>query len=535
MEEVPRSGWSKFVFYARNSGPGWIQAAVTLGGGTLVSALYLGVIGGYNYMWLQPLAMFCGVVMLAALGYVTLSQDNPADRPFRLVEKCISPSLAWAWLLATVIANVVFCASQFALATDAIQGNFGAEDLNPYLITGVLAIISMFLIKLFSAEGRISNIIQTVIKLMVMLVVMAFLGVTIVLIANGAVDWSLLLKGFVPDFTMLFEPSETFRPFIESSSDNSSFWNKYIIDNQRNIIIGAFGTAVGINMTFLLPYTLFKKKWGKPQREMARYDLVFGLFFPFIISASCLIISTASQFHGQKDSIVNKQAYNEVLDVKLASDIEGYHALAHPQKEQYRSMASQEDKDLSILLAKRNANDLATALQPFLGHWSQVIFGIGILAMAMSTMLVHMMINGYAIKEAVGYPEGSKWFLIGAALPAISGCLSPFIWSGSIKAAIVVPASVIATTLLPIAYLSFILLINSRKVLGDELPVNRIGINILMGIALLVAFFASGWALIGKLSSVNNYEHYFGVVGIGGLIILCIMAIRGFIINERVK
>ena len=121
------------------SGPGWIQAAVTLGGGTLVSALYLGVIGGYEFMWLQPLAMLCGVIMLAALSHITLSVDL---RPFRLAKQYISPSLAWGWLIATIIANVVFCAAQFALGTDAIQGNLGISDTSPYVITGLLFVTS---------------------------------------------------------------------------------------------------------------------------------------------------------------------------------------------------------------------------------------------------------------------------------------------------------------------------------------------------------------------------------------------------------
>ena len=52
------------------------------------------------------------------------------------------------------------------------------------------------------------------------------------------------------------------------------------------------------------------------------------------------------------------------------------------------------------MLAKRNASDLASSLEPFLGSKSQLIFGIGVLAMAISTMIVHMMMNGYAISEA---------------------------------------------------------------------------------------------------------------------------------------
>ena len=50
--------------YLALSGPGWLQSAITLGGGSLAGSLYLGVIGGYEFMWLQPLMMIMGVIML---------------------------------------------------------------------------------------------------------------------------------------------------------------------------------------------------------------------------------------------------------------------------------------------------------------------------------------------------------------------------------------------------------------------------------------------------------------------------------------
>lgn len=101
----------KLAGYGKLTGPGWVQAAVTLGGGSLVGALYLGIIGGYEFLWLQPLAMLCGIIMLGAISHVTLSCE---ERPFRIMHKKISPTLAWSWLIATVIADTVFCAAQFS-------------------------------------------------------------------------------------------------------------------------------------------------------------------------------------------------------------------------------------------------------------------------------------------------------------------------------------------------------------------------------------------------------------------------------------
>ena len=59
--------------YGRLSGPGWLQGAITLGGGSLGGSLYLGMIAGYDLLWLQPLMLILGIVMLSAIGYVALS------------------------------------------------------------------------------------------------------------------------------------------------------------------------------------------------------------------------------------------------------------------------------------------------------------------------------------------------------------------------------------------------------------------------------------------------------------------------------
>lgn len=524
--------FGKLYYYTRLSGPGWIQAAVTLGGGTLVGALYLGVVGGFQFLWLQPLAMLCGIIMLSAINYVTLSKEEPKDRPFKLAQRHVSPLLAWGWLIATIIADVVFCAAQFALGSDAIQGNLGGEQIPPFLITGVLFVVAFTLIWLFSQAGRASRIIDNVIKSLVAIIVLAFMGVVITLLWKGAVDWAALGRGIIPDFSALFRPTDSYATYIAESGSYSAFWNQYISENQRDIIIGAFGTAVGINMTFLLPYSLMKKGWTKKHRELSRFDLVLGLFIPFILGASALIISSASQFHANEEGIVSEGAYHQVLDARLQAEYSDWATFDESQIQQLRASAPQADKNLSRMLAKRNANDLAYALTPFLGRWSQLIFGIGILAMALSTMLVHMMMNGYAISEAFGQPGKQRLFLIGAVIPAIAGFFSPLLWNGAAKTALAVPASVIATTLLPIAYLIFLLLMNSKKALGDELPKRRAWINLLMILATGVATFASIWALLGKYQSSNPYDHWFGLVGLIGLPILAGIGIIGFLRKE---
>jgi hypothetical protein len=106
--------------YVRLSGPGWLQSAITLGGGSLASAMYLGVLTGLSMLWLQPFAMILGVVMLSAIAYVTTTTGK---RPFGLINRRLNPVLGWSWALASLAANMVWSMPQYALSTDVLEKN----------------------------------------------------------------------------------------------------------------------------------------------------------------------------------------------------------------------------------------------------------------------------------------------------------------------------------------------------------------------------------------------------------------------------
>ena len=520
----------KLAGYSKMTGPGWVQAAVTLGGGSLVGALYLGIIGGYEFLWLQPLAMLCGIIMLAAISYVTLSCE---ERPFRVMQKKVSPTLAWSWLIATVIADTVFCAAQFSLGRGALEDNLGFTP-GPYVITGSLFVIALSLIAISQKNERASRYIDNLLKGLVAIIVLAFMAVVVTLIKNGAVSWGSLFAGLIPDFSALFRPTDQIAAAIATTGEHAAYWTEYVTSEQRTKIIAAFGTAVGINMTFLLPYSLKKKGWGKQHRELSRFDLVLGLFVPFILGASALVIASAASFHAKYADVLTEdgtpfpqmeKAYYKVLDGSLATHNAAFITLDDTAKSATRAAAPLAEKQLAAMLSNRDSVNLAQSLEPFLGKHAQTIFGIGVLAMAISTLLVHMMMNGYAISEAFNKVGNAKYFIIGASMPAIAGLFSPYLWSGGAKAAMAIPASVIATTLLPIAYLAFLLLMNSKSALGDNLPKNRILINALMAIAAGVATFASVWALCNKGTP--------GMIGIAGLVILAVIGLRGFAARNK--
>lgn len=89
-----KGGEAKLRAFAKLSGPGWLQSALTLGGGTLAGSLYLGVLSGPHLLWLQPVAMALGVIMTSAIGYVTLSTR---EKPLDAVSRYINPVMAWGW------------------------------------------------------------------------------------------------------------------------------------------------------------------------------------------------------------------------------------------------------------------------------------------------------------------------------------------------------------------------------------------------------------------------------------------------------
>mgnify|MGYP006966897663 CR=1 FL=1 len=130
-EARTRGPLATLAVYMKLSGPGWLQSAITLGGGSLASALYLGVLTGYSMLWLQPVAMLLGIVMLSAIAYVTLSTGK---RPFQAINEHVNPVLGWGWIIAVAMANVVWSLPQFALGTAALHQNLFPELLGGELL-----------------------------------------------------------------------------------------------------------------------------------------------------------------------------------------------------------------------------------------------------------------------------------------------------------------------------------------------------------------------------------------------------------------
>ena len=320
LEAVASKGvGAKIALYTRRSGPGWLQGAITLGGGSLAGALYLGVVMGYHMMWLQPLAMILGVIMLSAISYVTLSTGR---RPFEAINRHISPALGWGWLIATIMANIVWCLPQFALGTGALTQNL-FPGMSKHVAAGSILLVSVIVVWFYNSGSKGIQIFEIILKVMVGIVVLCFFGFVVSLTFAGTLPWGDIFAGLVPDFSSLFKPVPSLEPAIAATGAHAQWWTDSIAELQRDKIITAFATAVGINMTFLLPYSMLRKGWGKPHRGLAIYDLSIGLIVPFVLATACVVIAAASQFHGNatpSTSASSQKSYNSFLDKRLTKE-----------------------------------------------------------------------------------------------------------------------------------------------------------------------------------------------------------------------
>jgi hypothetical protein len=404
-------------------------------------------------------------------------------------------------------------------------------------------------------------------------------------------------------------------------------------------MITAAATAVGINMTFFMPFVLLRRRWGREHRGLAKFDLWTALLIPYVVATSCVVIAAGSQFNNKPlsaykdedihslvtkatamkpgdrvydtrtkkpvilvenvgegqfeiqevdqnstitisaehltkhilqpgDSVYNALSkkpgiviedvgegqlkieeadqnttitisaghlvkrvldpsdfvYNsltkkpgivvrnveegqlEILNVdknttmtakslhlvkrvlhdnlvkdfdslisgRLANEHEGYENKSKAEKKEILKTVPVADKYMAAMLVKRDSFNLAASLEGLLGSkaFSHYVFGIGVVGMALSTIIILMTINGHAVCEVLGKPHKGPVFLAGALVAGL-GVVGPFAWGAESKFWLAVPTSILGFTLIPVAYLSFFLLINSKKVLEKNRPTGR--------------------------------------------------------------
>lgn len=414
LEQLERMVWWRRIWVMlKLSGPGYLQSAFTLGSGTASACVLAGSKYGYQLLWVHPLAIIMGAIMLSALAKQTLTT---LERPYEVFARRLHPAMALFWGLGALIASIVWHFPQYALAASVLTdwGELVGVSLPPFLCGVILLSTATAIAWSYSFGLKGVRVYENLMRLLVA----AMLLTVLVVVVETGVDWNALVRGlFVPTL-----PSER---------------------EGLTIVLGGMGASVGINMVFLYPYSLLKRQWDKRHLPLAYFDLWTGMVLPFSIITSLVIIACANTLHAQG------------IEVKGAADAA---------------------KMLGVVMGETAA---------------RVLMGAGFLAMALSTITLHMLTCGFIVCEMLNRPTEGWFYRLAMLAPAI-GVFGvayrqiPF-WVG-------VFTSSIAFLLIPVVYIGIFILHNRPDYLGTDKPQGTRALiwNLAMGIAIL---FLSGSAI----------------------------------------
>jgi Mn2+/Fe2+ NRAMP family transporter len=467
LRELSRKPFFERSFgYIRRTGPGLLQSAMTLGAGSAAASVVAGASFGYKLLWVQPLAMFLGVLMFAAIANIVLTTR---ERPYKAFMRELSIVLIFLWAFGTVTASVIWHFPQYALAAGAARnlvqefkpdlvlesqvqdragllGAYGNGELKvdgngnavmtkvftrngigiSFLIGLIILVMNMTVVFNYGSGGRGIRLYEWFLRGIIALTIVMFF--VVVLVNCAQIQWLEVLKGFVGWYG------------IPNNGDPIEYGKAV------TTVLGMLGAAVGINMTFLYPYSLLAKGWGEEHKTLVKWDLAMTMFLPFTIVTSLIIVTmTVTGVYDGRD-IVNSGI---------------------------------------------SAIDAAKSLHSVFGDSEfgtkagRLIFCTGLIGMTCGAISTHMVVCGFTICEMLGLDYTKTRFRLFAMTPSI-GVLGvvfqlPF-WFP-------VAASALCLTMLPIAYLIFIVLSNKRSFIGNAVGkgLSRELFNIGLSLALLLA------------------------------------------------
>ncbi|MFK8048119.1 MAG: divalent metal cation transporter [Halioglobus sp.] len=410
LEELADATWLKrFPAYVRLSGPGWLQGAMTLGGGSAITSLTIGGVYGYELLWVQPLSMIIGCIMLFALSHQTLSTGMS---PFKAMRDFVHPGLAWAWAIAALASSIIWGFSHYPLSAGMLEeivlvgSGFSLKEsgglARDFYLLGLAILVWMvcaYTAWNYGGGGRAVRWFENAIKLLSGMIILSFAAVVFSASMADQVDWGAVAAGYIP----------------RSLPDDSA---------GVTTMMAALGTAVGINMTFIYGYTLLQRGWGRSHRALSRYDIVIGLVLPYILVTSLISIAAAGAFYG--------------------SDLDIQGKLSPAQA--------------GVMFAQVGLGEIT----------GRLIFAFGILGMAVGSLVMHMLCCGSAAAEMFGWEHNSHKYRLALLLPT-PAVLGVFVWS-TMGAYVVLPTSAICGLLLPIAYVGWLVLNNRPDYLGQDSP-----------------------------------------------------------------
>lgn len=414
--------WIRVWGFLRLGGPGFLDAATTLGAGTLTAAMLSGATFGYKTMWLVWVSMGLGTFMMAASARFTCRGG------FRIIaeqNRChgwIVGSLMTG-LIGTAVVAVIFNYAQYSIGTHLIESlapMLGFE-LPRQMNWALYMALTSYMTLSYGRGSRGIALVESFMKLAVATMLLCF-GICLLLVD---VDWMAMLHGM-------------FVPWLPSGVEG--------ID----LFVASSAAAIGVMDWVLFQYAGLARGWGRRHETLARFDIVVGLFLPFVLVNYLVMAVFAGTLH-------------------------------------------------QVGLTPETAPELAGALAPLLGAtWSQILFYVAFLAVPVTTTVGMSIAGAIAVHEALGWePDTRSWrWKVSALLPQI-GFLS--VWYPRPVWLVVAIAAFLSLSNNIVGW-SFYLLLNDRRVLGEDRCQSyfwNLGILLLLtllnGVAIIYVFNRLGW------------------------------------------
>lgn len=420
--------------YLRRTGPGLLQSAMTLGAGSAVASVVAGASFGYQLLWVQPVAMLLGVCMLAALGNVVLTTG---ERPYRAFGRELHPLVPLLWAVATVVASIIWHFPQYALAGGA------ARDLAD--LCGVTV----------QAPGPGGKPVFTPAGYAVSFGIgLVILGISIFATWNygsrgrgiRVYEWFLRV---VIGLVVVSFATVVLATGIKWGELARGLFGFHIPRSAEGMqtLLGAIGATVGINMTFLYGYSLLAKGWGPQHKTLSRWDLGMCMFVPFVLVTSLIIIAMANTI------------YNPATDGVVRTDL--------------------------------RAVDAAKALGGLMGdNLGRVVFDLGFIGMTCGAISTQMVVCGFTLCEMLGLEytvSRYRRFTLVPVIGLLGVATTTPLW-------LPIVASAICFTMLPVAYIAFLVMNNRRSYLGAAVGSGwrRVCFNAALAVAVAMSVIGAG-------------------------------------------
>ena len=407
-------------------GPGALVTAAFIGPGTITTCTLAGASFGYALLWGMVFSVAATIIlqeMAARLGIISRNGLGEALRTHfsKPTAKILTAVLV---VSAITIGNAAFQTGNLLGASMGLETLFSRGESSGTLTLRFWVALNAAIAFILLFVGSYKLLEKFLVALVIL---MSLTFVTTAVIVAPALP--ALLKGmFVP-----------------------------------TIPAGAVLTLVGLIGTTVVPYNLFlhasavQERWHSPSDlPEARWDISVSMILGGVISMA-VIVTAAAAFFGGAASGTDPGA--------LATT----------------GAAATTANSTAIT----SGADLARQLEPLAGRWAKYIISIGLFAAGISSSITAPVAAAYATAGIMGWKRDLRswrfrmvWMFI-----LLAGVLFAMLGFKPVEA--ILFAQVANGILLPVIAIYLLVVMNSRKIMGDN--VNTLLSNILGGIVVLIA------------------------------------------------